>query len=652
MVNWNLAKRLLKDPRAFPEFCEKHLVIQPEEGGALVPYKLNLIQVWFHFTIVVPLYEAGVPIRVIILKARQMGFSTYIEAFTFWSTIGHAAWSSLVIGEDEKQATTLFRMMRRFDEHLDDGEGINVFPEFPKRKDREEALEYNVPAKTHRGKMYVPNENGRDFTNTQTDRYAVALDSRIEVRSAEKKGSLGRAGTYQTIHASEVAYWPRLLPSLGALLGAVHDRPETAVFLETTANGMNAFYSFWQNLQVGQMEVPSIWKRVFIPWYCDNSYEFAESGLRHEFINEYEEGLFKRIVEDRRLHDEIESGINEERIWDKIFWYRKAILDKFFGDPEMMKQEFPSSDAEAFLFSGISAYTAASLAKIESTIREPIWQGNIELKATKEEVKKEKAVEDGDEDEDSTPPRTKVVLEQHERGKLKIWRNPDKGHMYVLFADVAEGMAIEGVSETKSKWDFSAVQLFQVTSWPPTMKQAAVWHGNCNPDVFGDILVALGRHYNMAFAGWEINGPGRSVGLQVIQKNKYKNVYMRPDFDSITKRPTRKPGWRTTSRSKPDMVACSQMFVRQGELEIYDAGTYTEMKAFSRMGQKWGAATGHDDRVIGVCGVCIIIEERLIAMKRKYDLLLEEDKEKPVRDPRQDFGDEDEHFNPTLGEEW
>jgi len=638
----------------------RFVVIQPEEGGALYPFKLNKIQLWFHFKIVVPLWEAGLPIRVIVLKARQMGFSTYIEIFSYWCTIGHQVWNTLVVGEDDAQVKMLFRMMRRADENLDlTKEGRAIFPELVKYRDSEESMEYKMPSATHRGKLYkkirsrLKRAQNR-YKNTRTNRDAVKLDSRIEVRSAEKKGSLGRAGTYQTVHASECARWPKLLQALSALMAAVHNKLHTSVFIETTANGMNEFHSFWQNLHIGRREVPTIWQRVFVPWYWDDRYEYTGTKLPHTFVNDYEESLFDRIKNDKRMYEEIDPDVTEDRIWAKIFWYRQAIFDKCFGDPEMMKQEYPSTDAEAFLFTGTSAYGAVSLSRIERTIRDPKWQGSINLKLEKKDGKeqdeeKEKEKHEGDE---TYRPKYEVRLEEDSRGNLKIWHDPEKNHSYCIFADVAEGKALEGVDESKSRWDFSCAQVFKVTSWPPAMQQAAVWHGNCDPDEFGDILVAMGRHYNRAFLGWEINGPGRSLGLQILKGHRYGYVYMRPDYDSITKKPTKKPGWRTTSRSKPDMVAISQRFVRQAEVEIYDAGTYAEMRAFARLGEnKWGAAAGHDDRAIAFCGMCAIVEERLVMLKRKYDLAVEEarKKEEPTRE---DIEDELSNYNPVLGGDW
>lgn len=614
--------------------------VMPEEGAQIQPFRMRPIQSWYHRKYVVPAYMSGEPIRHVILKCRQTGFSTYINFFAYWCTVSHRAWNSLVIGQDDAQMRTLFRMTKRFDTYMPFGK-YEGYPEFPKSKDSEFAIEFKVPSRAHRGQLYTPDYDRDDLYWTKSGKPAVDLDSRIEGKSAEKKGVLGRAGTYQTVHASEAAFWPDLTASLGALLSCAPDKPQTAVFLETTANGMNAFHGFWQNLRVGNLEVPSLWRKIFIPWYWDERYELPLKKAKRYFEDAYEEGLFKRIAEDKTLNKEIEKKpIPEDRIWAKLFWRRRTIMDKFLGDIALFKQEFPATDAEAFMFTGVSVYPAAAIRRIESQIKEPVWRGNIEMK---------KKVDD-DGKEEHIP--TQSAMEEHEIGRLKIFAQPKKFEKYVIFADVAEGKAVEGLSEEKSKWDFSCAPVLQITSYPPALKMAAVWHGNCDPDQFGYILVALARYYNNAFLGWEINGPGRSLRIQIVDQAKYRNIYMREDYDSITKRLTNKPGWRTTARTKPDMVAVSQRFVRSGEVEIYDAATLNEMKAFSRLGEnKYGAAVGHDDRVIGLAGALTIVESRIELIRRQYKL--EEKKRKEAEKKEGDpIEEEEESYNPILGTEF
>lgn len=497
-------------------------------------------------------------------------------------------------------------MIRLFNDKMpwsEDPPNTDVFPEFPLGRDSLEALEFTRPPKRHSAKMYRWDARDDTFINTKTGGPVVFLNSSIEVRSAEHKDKLGRAGTYQAVHASEAARWLDLRASLGALLSCCHPKPETIVIMECTANGMNAFHSFWTNLKIGAITAPTIWTKIFIPFFWDAKYEIKPEVRDESYLDDYEESLFKRIQQDPTLK-KIDPLITNTRIWDKLFWRRRQIADALLGDLELFKQEFPATEAEAFMFSGQSIYDQVSIQRIESTISDPTWLGNISLTKSEDQAK-------------DLPPRT-PRLEQHPHGRLKIWEHPKPHERYCLFADVAEGKAIEGISEDKSKWDFSCAQILKVTQFPP-LEQVAVWHGNCDPDMFGPLLVALGIHYNNAFIGWEANSIGRTLGNQIAERLKYRNIYMRQDMDVLTNNtPTLRPGWHTNLRTKPYMVVKSQQYVRLGEILIHDASTLSEMKSYARLTErKYGASTGHDDRVMALAGAIVIIEDRIEHLKRK-----------------------------------
>jgi hypothetical protein len=654
------AERYLSDIELFPEFCERFLRLQPTRGSHLVPFKFTPIQKYLHEKYVEPKYKAGEPVRLAVLKARQHGVSTYSNALSYWNTIAHHHWNTLIIGEDSDQAVTLFRMARRFHENSPWGRedpDTTVFPLFPLKRDSMEALEFDHPSRTHRHKLYANRDD------------VAFLDSRMEIRSSESKSKLGRAGFYHTVHASEVARWPRVFESLIALMACSHPEPHSAVIIECTANGMNEFYNWWMNLSTqeewlehavaGTGVQVAQWEKLFIPWYWDHRYEITPKKIKKEFIDQYEQDLFYRIHGDSTLQ-EIDPGVTfgDDRIWAKLFWRRWAIKNISFSNEELFKQDYPSTESEAFIFSGTSVYPPSAIGRMEGTVKDPLRRGEISLQPITNSTPQDKKMEAERTLSALADKQTYVHLMDHERGKFRVWEDPQPGEKYCVFADVAEGKAVEGITEDRSKWDFSCAQVFKVTSYPPAMEQVAIWHGNCDPDEFGDVLVAIARLYNKAYLGWEINGPGRSIGLQVVRHHRYSNIYLREDYDSLTKRNTKKPGWRTTARSKPDMVATSQRFVREHELLIRDAATVAECKSFSRIGEnKFGAAQGHDDRVIAMCGMCAIIEGRIMQIKRLAEFEKQKKQEAEAHDFRKDRRDfmnpnPNENFNPVLGDEY
>jgi len=581
------AKDLLQDIRRFPEFAERFLKIQTTRGH-LQRFVLNKIQMWVFLTFVVEPFMAGKPIRLVILKMRQSGVSTFVQGLILWYTLGHHNRNSQIIARNKKQSTGIFKMIQRFMKNLP---RKGLLPRFPLARERIDLFEFDEP---------------KYFRKTQDDGegWTIHLGSSIEVLSAQDGDDLGRSGTYQCAHASEAAFWPKLTSSLSALLAAVHPEPETMVFVESTANGYNQFHSFWNNLTVAGQDVESDWDRVFIPWYWDDRYEVTAGQKGHTFADDYEEVLYERIRDDKIMKLVLgQETISDNQIWRKILWRRKATVDICFGDEDMFRQEYPATDVEAFVFSGVSVFPRGRLDQMETKLSEPEWRGDIYLEK---------------DSQDNIRP-TVFSMQEDPRGKFKVYKKPERHEQYVAFADVAEGKAIEGIPEDKestSKYDYSCIKVLKVSSYPQ-MEFVATWHGNCDPDELGYKLVAVAKWYNNGMAAWEINGPGRSLKIQVVDICRYKNIYMRKQAGTITEKFTMSPGWHTTPKSKPEMVAAAKSYMRSDNIVEHDSGTFMELRSYSRVGEnKYEAASGHDDRVVAYMG-CIIVASPMIELMRR-----------------------------------
>ena len=589
----------------FPEFCARFLKIIPKGGGPLIPFILNPIQLWIHVTFVVPAYKAGMPVRLNILKMRQSGISTYIEAFNFWCATGHMNWNSLVVASDEDQAGIVFEMMGTFHDNLPEGE--KGFPQIHVKNKTADLIRFGKPDPRYKA-----------YTEEELKGYWLDLNSRIRIRSAEQRKRLGRAGTWQSVHASEVAFWPELRKALIALMACCHEDPQTSVILETTANGMNEYYDMWQNRSIDTSEIPFDWKNVFIPWYWDEKYEMAPPVLRKKFIDEEEEDLYARIRDDEILWSELDPGLTEDRIWHKIYWRRFAIAHKCQGDLEEFNQEWPSTATEAFKFSGLNVFKASALARIEKTITKPVWQGTMTVEPVNKAITRymRKGVD------------LEVRMDEFEHGRLKVFEQPQPNEIYGVFADVAEGKAAEGGIEAKSKYDYSCAQVIKVSSYPP-LEQVAIYHGGIEVSRFGYLLVALAKWYNHALLAWESNSVGAALKGPIVEHCRYRTIYMREDWDKQNRGRTQSPGFYTSPRNKMHMVVNGQAFVHNGEILIRDSGTLSEMKSFAAIKEnRWGAARGHDDRVMSLLIGCLVLEKRIAHLKRESEKLKEAEEDR------------------------
>ena len=134
-------------------------------------------------------YERRCSERNIILKARQMGMTTWVAARFFIHTITRPGTLSVQVAHDQRSAEEIFRIVHRFLE--------------------------NLPATVRRGALNPSRVNVRQIV-------FPSLDSEYRVETAADPNA-GRGLTIQNLHCSEVARWPRdgaeTLASLRAAAG-------------------------------------------------------------------------------------------------------------------------------------------------------------------------------------------------------------------------------------------------------------------------------------------------------------------------------------------------------------------------------------------------------------------------------------------------
>ena len=99
-------------------FCERNLMIRDKYSNQLIPFYdvLN----WEQMELIKMVAEdlaTGRPIRYIVLKARQMGMSTLIEAMGYWWTSTHRFTTTVIIAHEKEATKNLYEMFRRYYEY-------------------------------------------------------------------------------------------------------------------------------------------------------------------------------------------------------------------------------------------------------------------------------------------------------------------------------------------------------------------------------------------------------------------------------------------------------------------------------------------------------------------------------------------------------
>ena len=111
-----MLKALSKIKNDFPLFCKTCLKIRTKEGS-VEPFILNRSQLYFYECVQKQLAETG-KVRLVVLKGRQIGLSTVIEALYFWKTIFKHGISAFILTHEGEATKNLFAMAKRYYEQL------------------------------------------------------------------------------------------------------------------------------------------------------------------------------------------------------------------------------------------------------------------------------------------------------------------------------------------------------------------------------------------------------------------------------------------------------------------------------------------------------------------------------------------------------
>lgn len=543
-------KKIAAIKRDFYKFAKMNLYIK-DKFANIVPFVPNEPQRALIDYVLLCISEKR-PVKVIILKARQMGFSTAVEALCYWWTSTNFNINSVIIGNDEKSSLNLYRMFRRYF----DNTNILFKP----------SVRYNTKSDLTFEKF---DENGKQ----------IGLGSAIKIETAKNK-SAGRSDTVNFLHASELGAWENGEDLVASLMqtvpdAEVMDKP-SMVFLESTAEGRG---NYFHKEYVAAVNKKNNYQPLFAPWWILDTYErdatFEDLGQ----LNDYESFLVELM---KRGHETLghKFAIKEESIPRKIAYYRRKAKD-FAATPERLPQEYPSTWEEAFIASGKNVFNPLALQEMEKDATPLEDVDYYKITPLEDRPYEEFELE-------------KVQFEPNEapddftyKAPLKIWEKPKPYKEYVIGADVAEGL---------KGGDFSVATVVDIS----TMAVVARWRGHCDPDKFGETLGALGTYYNYALIGVEVNNHGLTT-VQKLRDTFYTNLYKRDrGYDEEWETPTVNLGWKTDMRTKRLMIDDLIKLVRERVIKDKDIVFINEAFSYVRdeRGRMNAEEGSHDDVVM------------------------------------------------------
>ena len=560
-------------------FAYAYARIKNKDGGDDIPFLLNHAQIKLAKIFEQQrLHGDFGSILVILLKCRQWGGSTLTDIYMAWIQIfWKTNWNSNIVGHQSTSATNVFDMYTKL---------INAIPMW---------LFYEL------GERYGDDARKLKTSSTQNNiKYLIPRQCKIQTGSARNPESCRSADAAMS-HITEEAFFPdttewtpaKVVKSAVSSINVT--KPLTFIVRESTPNGReNEFHDEWVRANSFDKDGKrlSIYTPVFVPWFEIEKYTlpFKSKDEKADFVI----WLWKNR-EDEQYHGSYFWWLYEIKgaTLEGIHWYVNEC--KKYNTLDDMRQEYPSDDVEAFLFSGTSVFDPYRLKEMEKDCKDvkPIFVGDIE----------------GDSyDAADLDCMDNIRLVERSGGPLKVWAAPDNSeivkHRYVVGCDIG------GSHKTSDFSDIVVLDRYdEIYGGIPEV--VAEWHGHCDADQLAMRCAQIAHFYNDAFLVIENNTAysrmNNTEGNQSelffpILLPLYRNLYNSSHSKLQKKRQKElKWGFNTNKNTKVAVVKTMARIIRDsGYLErepaAIDECTYY---LYYQQNDCYGAVAGkHDDRVM------------------------------------------------------
>lgn len=528
------------------------------------------------------LRDKGRAQRLMILKGRQLGCSTLIEAMIAWKTMFFSNQTAIVVSNTGDHAAYLFSIMM----HIYDQMPWWLKPMIASRK-IEEGLLFDNP-------------------DTEARRERPGLHSLINVQAATQYSGIGQGWTVNAGHISEGTDWSedKARDTMeGDLDKAIPQNAGAFAIWESTARGAGSYsHKLWmKNVELYEKGRIPKWLPVFLPWFFEKTQFIApEKGWRPD---KHELGLRERVKSEWVRCDHAECGLwrlaklsTGERIEGTAcpackvgvlqpfemsdgqlcwHWNERVNAEMDAKSLKTSKQENPTTPEEAWQISGVQVFPIDCQEFVNACIRDPIAMGFLDpangLFHGPKTFKHDAA---------GAIIGTKcyqdycTVDHRWDDCILQIWAFPEKGAVYAVGVDVAEGLGGEA--------DYTVGWVNKVSQYPggADVQVAMIRSNTIGPVEMALPINQLGRWYNDALMIIEWNRFD-SLATQVANYYQYPNVYHWKHLDSI--RPvSNKLHWNTQSNTKARLWQFGVRGMRSREWIIQAREFADEMLTFQK----------------------------------------------------------------------
>lgn len=568
----------------FPFWTATLVYIHNKDAGKDVLFRL-----WYPQRILVSRFEAkrkaGLPIRLILLKARQWGGSTTVQLYMAWLQFFHKkGLNSLIIAH---QGTASDEIKDMFDLMI-----------------KKHPVEF-----LHKlGEVYSENEPKLVGVGKSGSTYRVPQrDCKIKVGTAERPNGC-RGGAYSLVHLSEVGLWKKTEGKspediVRSACSGILARPYTMIVMESTADGVGTYFDS-EYTAAADPTVKSQFEALFISWFQIEHYSRPFDSA--EELRAFAKWLWENRNNAYTPSNREESGRYLWSLWEKgatleaIHWYIYERAGK--NDFAVMAAEFPSDDVEAFVHAGTMVFDKYLVKQFEPYCRKPKFVGEVYA--------------DADEGEEAL---SNLRFREDRQGLLSIWAMPEKFDDYEV---TDRYLTVVDVGGRSNKADWSVIVVFDRLSMidgsePPSV--VAQWYGHCDIDRLAWRAAQIAAFYNDSLLVIESNtlethdkerqveGGDQSQYILNQISDIYPNLYARKQSeDEIREGAPRKYGFHTNVATKPMIISTLVKVIRERLYIERDKRCLDEYDTYERKPNgAYGAIVGkHDDllmtRAIGL----------------------------------------------------
>lgn len=495
---------------------------------------------------------AGKPIRVIILKARQLGITTALLAFWFWIMCQREDFVVFFMIDKDPHMYEKRDMILGWIARLE-----TLFPDAP------------CHLKAKGGKRIVL-KNGSKFL----------------FESAHSPNP-GTSEQVHAIHLSEKPKWPKGKAALvdKSLLPGQSSSANTFLVDESTAQGLGDFYKKWDRVMKGKELGRTKTLPIFLPWFL--SPEYSED-VPSEAFDRY--GNFAYLNEDREVCETDDYGnisITEEEYARKynmtneqIYWRRLTIKNDYKGVRLDFDQEYPTTPEHAWAAFGTLFFGTACALEALKLKDEPIVIGHIVDKHGNNDPSKLFSWTIYD---------PKIVADR--TGPVRIYERPIKNEKYYVGGDIAEGKMADLSSNQDP--DYSVIPVLHSSG-----RLVAIYRARTRPEEMALPAILLAKLYNLAKVNIERNSVGEACWAMFMQSG-YARCYVRDGHG-----PYRDRAWnKCTKANRKSMLIEMRHHIRRHPEHVRDEEFAKEIANFvtNPLGKPEAMSGHHDDIVMAYC---------------------------------------------------